>query len=170
MSFWGNANGEKAEIVEDIKPIPAKTLCKCMFEEVVYAEGSDKYGTNEHIKGTLVVIDGEYKNRKIFAKLHINDDKQQKAETHRDALMRLFLLTKTPVPESKPSDGELMQLTMKPITVKTEIWEKEDENGKKVPGGNWVSAYYPADYTGKVEGKTEKKQDAKFEEDDQIPF
>jgi hypothetical protein len=165
MSFWGNASGEKAEIVEDIKPIPAKTLCKCMFEEVVYAEGKSEYGTNEHVKGTLVVIDGEYKNRKIFVKLHIDDDKQEKAELHRDALMRLFLLTKTPVPESKPSDGELMALTMKPLTVRTEVWEMNDKKG------NWVSAYYPADYTGKVEEKKTGTDTPAFNNpDDEIPF
>jgi hypothetical protein len=158
MSFWGKADGQKVELVEDIKPIPAKTICKCMFEEVVYAEGKSEYGTNEHIKGTLVVIDGEHKNRKIFAKLHINDDKPEKAEAHLDALMRLYLLTKTPVPESKPGDGELMQLTMKPLSVRTELWKMNDKQG------NWVSAYYPADYVG------EKKAEPTFADGDVMPF
>lgn len=160
MSFWGNSTGQREEIVEEIKPIPAKTIVKCMFEEVVYAEGSSEYGTNEHIKGTLVVIDGPYKNRKIFSKLHINDAKEEKAQVHIDALMRLFLLTKTPVPKAQPTGGELMKLTMKPLSVRVELW---DMNGKK---GNWVSAYYPSDFVVPVVDDATPA----INEDDQISF
>lgn len=158
-NFWGNSTGERAEVVEDIKPIPAKTICKVMFEEVVNKDGKEEYNTNDHVSGTLVVIDGEYKNRKVFTKLHINDDKEEKKLVHRDALMRLYLLTKTPIPAAAPTDAELMQLCMKPFKVRVEVWKTNDKEG------NWVSAYYPADYVGE-----QPKAGVAFGSSDIVPF
>ena len=154
-SFWGNSTGEKAELQTKIPPIPDRTIVPVILEEAK----NDVYNGESFIKLTVVVIDGEYRNRKLFPKLKIYDDNSEKAETHRNALMWLLKATDTPVPEGAPEDKDLMQMCMKnkPFKCRVKVW---DMDGKT---GNWVSSYYPISYEEPVSAP-----DVNL--DDEIPF
>lgn len=144
MSFWNTsegkqATGNEAELVKEIQPIPDKTICRVMIDEGKW----DEYQGERYISIAWSVIDGDYKNRKVFQKLKVYDSKATKADTHKEALMRLFMLTKTEVPQGEPTDMQLMKLAMKPLQIRCRVWEIEDSQTGDTKRGNWVDAIYP---------------------------
>lgn len=143
MSFWSLSTGQQAASVTsaemgggDMEPIPNGTLLRCIITEAKY---DDTPNDGRVIKLRWDVIDGEYKKRVVFQKVHVfsaDAKKKDKAinmlaaiDTNAGgALMKLG---------REPSDFDLAtNLTNKPMTIRVRIWETEDKTKK----GNWVDA------------------------------
>lgn len=139
MSFWNLSTNEAltADGAFDsnpaMTPIPDGSQLRACIEEAKW----DDYQGDTFIKLTWTVLDGEFKNRKVFHKVKVKDsDKNRKDKAIRmlaaiDAnaggnLMRLG---------KEPNDMELTaNLANKPMAIKVAIWEIDGKSG------NWVMA------------------------------
>jgi hypothetical protein len=122
---------------EEIKPIPAKTKVKAAIEEVKW----DEYEGDEYINITWSVLDGEYKNRKIFQKVRVKDSDAKK----RDKAIRMLVAIDSNAKGGlvalgrEPMEHELQSALMhKPMCIMLQVWKIDDKEG------NWVSAVSPA--------------------------
>lgn len=122
---------------EEIKPIPAKTKVKAAIEEVKW----DEYEGDEYINITWSVLDGEYKNRKIFQKVRVKDNDPKK----RDKAIRMLVAIDSNAKGGlvalgrEPMEHELQSALMhKPMCIMLQVWKIDDKEG------NWVSAVSPA--------------------------
>ena len=166
--FWGNTTVQQEGVQTSVEsePMPEGTTVTVVLEEAK----NDEYQGTETAKMTLVIIDGEYKKRKIFAKLKIKDDDDNKASLAKQALMWLFKTTETTLPQGMPTDQDLMSMCMKnkPFKVKLGLWcIEKDDNGEKLAiakKGNFVRAWLPMSHVEEV-----KQVDA-FGKDDEVPF
>lgn len=122
----------------DFAPIPKNTVVKVIAENVKWSQFDPD---PEYIEIQWSVVDGEYKNRKIFQKLKTQDADPQKAKKamlmlgaiNHNAKGNLHALV------SKPTDAELCSaLTFKPMFLKLGVWEMDVNSEKK--SGNWVVA------------------------------
>lgn len=123
-----------------MEPIPAKTQLKAMIDEAKWAD-IEKTG-EAYISLRWTVLDGTYKNRKIFQKVRVNNVDAKK----RDKDMRMLAAIDANAGgmlrgiESEPSDLELMKaLCNKMMAIIVQVWNDEAGN----PKGNWVSAVSP---------------------------
>lgn len=121
---------------EEIKPIPAKTKVKAAIEEVKW----DEYEGDEYINITWSVLDGEYKNRKIFQKIRVKDNDSKK----RDKAIRMLVAIDSNAKGGlvalgrEPMEHELQSALMhKPMCIMLQVWKIDDKEG------NWVSAVSP---------------------------
>lgn len=154
MSFWNLSDNTAANqgvtgAFEtgggDMEPIPSNTQLPAMIEEASW----DEYQGNRFIKIKWKVMDGEYKKRVIYHKIHIfgnptakdvqaNSDKAKRMLAAIDAnaggqLMQI---------QAEPTDMDLAKcLSNKMMTIMVQVWEMDTDNGKK--SGNWVSAVAP---------------------------
>lgn len=150
MSFWKlNDENEKIDPKSgsfetgggNIDPIPAGTQVKAAIDEIKW----DEYQGDEFIKARWTVLDGEFKNRKIFHKIQVNAGDTKKADKHKRMLAAIATnagggLLKL---KDKPTDGELQQhLLHKPMALMLQVWEMDGDDGQK-KSGNWVSAVSP---------------------------
>ena len=155
MSFFdfGNTaenNGTFETSSGDIKPIPKGTIVKAIAEEAKWFGG--EYGP-EFVSIKWQVTEGEYKNRKIFQKIHTQSDDPNKSKKAQMMLGAINHNANGGLEKlaHKPTDAELNNaLTFKPMMLKLEVWEiKEDrDTGAKLPQeewkyGNWVSMVSP---------------------------
>ena len=144
MSFWNLSDGAQAaqqtsfESLTDIEPIPSKTVAKAIISEAKWGE----YQGDRYIDLTWTIIDGSYKNRKIFQKVRVNDADPKKVDKAKRMLAAiatnagggLFAL------KSEPTSSDLAQhLTMKPMCITLMVWAFEDEQTGETKKGNWVS-------------------------------
>jgi hypothetical protein len=167
-NFWGDTQVQKSgvETSVEVEPIPEGEIVTVILEEAK----NDEYNGTETVKLALVIIDGEYKKRKVFPKLKIYDENQDKATLQRQALMWLFRITDTELPQGIPTDQDLMGMAMKqkPFKVKLGLWViDKDDNGEQLAQpkkGNFVRAWLPVDHV------EEKKESTGFSETEQIPF
>ena len=138
-NFWNTSDNKAVESTGTfnsntaMEPIPNGSKLRACIEEAKW----DDYEGESFIKLTWTVLDGEYKNRKVFHKVKVKDmDSGRKDKAIRmlaaiDAnaggnLMRLG---------KEPNDMELMaNLTNKPMAIKVGVWEINDKKG------NWVQA------------------------------
>jgi len=151
MSFWNTSENEKitgsTEFETgggDMEVIPAKTEVKAAIDEVKW----DEYQGDRYIKARWSVVDGEYKNRKIFQKIRVFDSDSKKADKAKKMLAAIATnagggLLKI---DGEPNDGQLQQhLLHKPMVLLLQVWtipasETDDGVEKK---GNWVSKVAP---------------------------
>ena len=119
-----------------IEPIPSNTNAPAIIEGAEWKE----YEGDNYINLTWAIVDGEYKGRKVFQKLRVEDASPQK----RDRALKMLSAIDSNCGGylrqlgAKPSDIDLkMRLSNKPMTIKVEIWEINDKSG------NWVSAIAP---------------------------
>lgn len=154
MSFWTTSNGQNATTQQnngtcevgggDLTPIPAGSKLIAIVEEAKY-DTAKVFGTEiEHDILSLKwkVIDGEFKNRVIFQKLHClagsNPEK-------RDNALNMLLAIDTNAGGKIVALGRDPQeidfatlLTNKPMIIRVEVWETED----KSKSGNWINGVF----------------------------
>lgn len=127
----------------DIVPIPSKTQCLAAIDESKW----DIYNDEEYISLRWnVLAPSEYKNRKIFQKIKVqeaDEKKRQKAikmlaAIDFNAKGGLMSIGKTPTNESMQK-----ALMNKPMVIMLQIWAIEDKETGETKRGNWVSAVSP---------------------------
>ena len=138
MSFFNNIEVSTTfTSQEDIKPIPDNTNAKAIIDDIAWAE----WEGDQYINARWEIIDGEYKNRKIFQKIKVKDVDPKKREKAIKMLGAIDAncggaLMKA---NAEPDDFDLAtNLVNKPMLIKIKTWEI---NGKS---GNWVCAVAPA--------------------------
>ena len=155
MSFWQKSTGEtlnsqtaKTEYQSgtDLAPIPKGTLLKAMPTEAKWSE----YEGQRFINIRWDVIDGEYKKRIVFQKLHVCDSDSAKRDRAIDMLAAIDMNAtggKLMALGREPSDIDLMSnLCNKPMIIRVQVWTQEKKvivNGKEetdVKQGNWIDS------------------------------
>lgn len=161
MSFWTKEQQQSASGSFEMgggSLIPENTNLLAAIDEI----GWRTYEGDRYINARWVVLDGDYKGRKVFHKIKVEDGDEAKADRAKRMLLaidanaggKLAKLTQ------EPSDQDLMgALLNKPMVIKVGIWETN--NGKS---GNWVMAVSPS---GGAKTATAVRQ---APADDDIPF
>lgn len=149
----------------DFAPIPKGTIVKVIAEEVTWEQFN---ADPEFISIKWSIVEGDYKNRKVFQKIRVQDSDPQKAQKANQMLGAINHNAKGGLEKlaHKPSDQELTNaLTFKPMLLKLEVWLIKQDDGT-TKQGNWVSAVSSAQ--GGVSAPTAPK--ATVEKDDDLPF
>lgn len=157
MSFFTMSDGQQAQggsyEVAGSEPIPSGTQLRAIIDEIKW----DEYEGEQYISARWSVIDGEYKNRKVFQKIKVAETDANK----RDKALRMLAAIDTnaggriQASGQSPTDMDLQQNLMnKMMIIKVQTWEMNDRKG------NWVSAVAPA-----VQG-----QQATASIDSDVPF
>ena len=144
-NFWELPDGEQLDNTGsfeigggDFEPIPKNTQLKACIVEAKWDDHEGDY----YISLTWEVLDGEYKNRKVFQKIRCEDAEPKKrakaikmlAGIDTNAGCKLRALGK------KPTDAALVScLCGKPMLITVQVWEMQDRGMK----GNWVSRVAP---------------------------
>jgi hypothetical protein len=139
MSFWANIEQKTNFDAGNAEPLPDGTSVLAAPVEA----GWKTYDFEDYVNIQWSVLAPEqYKNRRIFQKVKVNDkDKGDKAKRMLAAIDanaggKLFALGK------EPTDQDLTQcLVGKPMMLKLGVW---DMNGKT---GNWIQAVAPRSAT-----------------------
>ena len=145
MSFWTTEALASTGTVEtgggSIEPIPAKTQVKAAIDEAKW----DSYDGDEYISLRWTVLaPADYKNRKIFQKIKVNDP--AKSEKAKKMLGAIAVnagggLLKT---AGEPSDSDLQKhLLNKPMALLLQVWKIKPEDGSDEMTGNWISSVSP---------------------------
>ena len=140
--FWSVSNGQltSSGTFENngADPIPANTNLKACIDEIEWETAKPEYGGDQYIKARWTVLDGEYKGRKVFQKLRVNDaEKRDKAIRMLAAIDancggRLMASGQTP-------DDSMLQMALcnHPMVIKVQVYDINDTKG------NWVSMVSP---------------------------
>lgn len=150
MSFWALETTTEQENIGtfmmsngDIEPIPKNTQVLAFIDEIKW----DEFQGDSYISARWNVIKPEeYKNRKIFQKIRVNDDDPKKADKAKRMLMAIDFNAKGGLAASgKEPTTEMMQakLTNKPMVIMLQIWAIEDKETGEMKKGNWISAVAP---------------------------
>lgn len=150
MSFWDlNDKSEKLSndgLFEsgggDFDPIPAKTQVKAMIDEIKW----DSYEGDRYINASWTVLAPEqYKNRKIFQKIRVEDGDSKKQDKAKRMLAAVAVNAGGGLLKVKgiPQDTDLQKhLTMKPMVIMLQVWKIKGDDGEE-KSGNWISAVSP---------------------------
>lgn len=117
-------------------PIPNNTQLKSIIEEAKW----DEYDSQKYISLKWSVIDGEFKNRKIFQKIRVMDTDAKKADKAKTMLAAIdsnaggALMSAGVMPDDMSLSINLMN---KPMAIVVAIWEIDDKKG------NWIKAVSP---------------------------
>jgi len=152
VSFWLNEENTAEENLGqfemgggEIAPIPNKTQVLAFIDEIKW----DEYQGDSYISARWNIIKPEeYKNRKIFQKIRVNDAKDEKAAKAKRMLMAIDYNAKGGLAASgKDPTTEMMQskLTNKPMVIMLKVWAIEDKETGEMKRGNWISAVSPKD-------------------------
>lgn len=196
MSFWdlsdntaiADTTGEFETGGGDMTPIPGNTNVLAIADEAKW----DDYEGDRYISLRWSVMAPEdYKNRKVFQKIRVEDSDTKKADKAKRMLAAIDANAGGKLLSSgKEPDDEMLTkcLVNKPMVLKLQVWKiTEDRNtGEKLDEpkqGNWVSAVSPRKKGGGQEAaKAKPKAAPKKEEsatpdpgvdeemDDEIPF
>jgi hypothetical protein len=125
----------------NFEPIPAGTQLIAAIKDAGI-ENTDRDG--DFIKLQWGVLDGEYKNRVVFQKIHVFSDDAKKAEKAKRMLAAIDAncggaLMKARVEPT--GDSIRAALLAKPMYITVMVWEMEGDNG--FMSGNWVNAVAP---------------------------
>lgn len=117
-------------------PIPNNTQLKVIIEEAKW----DEYEQDRYISLKWSVIDGEFKNRKIFQKIKVLEQDPKKSDKAKTMLAAIdsnaggALMSAGVMPDDMSLSINLMN---KPMAIVVAIWEIDDKKG------NWVKAVSP---------------------------
>ena len=120
------------------EPMPKNTQLKVIIEEAAWT--SSQHEEKEFISLTWLCIDGEFKKRKVFQKLHVlhpDTKKSDKAKTMLaaiDANAGGALMASGTMPDDMALSINLMN---KPMAIVLDVWEIDGKSG------NWVKAVAP---------------------------
>jgi hypothetical protein len=179
MSFWDLSSGEDVADVGNkfesgggtMEPIPNGTTALAIIDEAKWDH--DQEGNQFLSLRWSVLNPSEYKNRKIFQKLWVTDDKpnQKEPEKYRDKQKKMFFAVdancggKLGKSNKTPTDEVLSSsLCNKPMMIKIMVWEAEKKDGT-TGRGNWIAAVAPRG-NGAAAAATRKAET----EDDDTPF
>lgn len=138
-----NNNGTMEMGGGDIEPIPAKTQVLAAIDEIKW----DSYEGDEYISARWVVLKpDEFKNRRIFQKIRVNEDDAKK----RDKAIKMLaaidhnakggLIAKG----EKPTDASMQKgLLNKPMILMLQVWAIENKETGDMKKGNWISSVSP---------------------------
>jgi len=139
MSFWQSLEGGNGTAeIGGSEPIPAGTQLVAMIDEAKH----DEYDGERYVSLRWAVLDGPFKNRKVFHKLKVYQKDEQKANKARQMLGAIDVNAGGNLRKlgREPSDGELlMAVGMKPMLIKVGVWKLDD--GRE---GNWIQSVSPA--------------------------
>jgi len=126
MSFWNTSDGKAIDGEKDVDlsspgfdPIPKGTIAPMIIEEAKWSPGWQKPEDGSYPFGekcvqiTSSIIDGEFKNRKLWTSLSPYHPDKGTGDRHKQAMARLFSLCKVVMPQGEPTDADLSTLTMK---------------------------------------------------------
>jgi len=159
MAFWDLSDGEDVSSSTNgefdagggnMEVIPDNTSVKAIIDEAKWAKTQDE---DEYISLRWTILaPEEFKNRKVFQKIWVADDKPgaKDAEKTRDKAKRMLAAIdlnaggKLLAGGKRPTDETLTGgLTNKPMVIKIMVWEMEDRATGKMNQGNWVGAVSP---------------------------
>ena len=125
----------------NFEPIPAGTQLIAAIKDATI-ENTERDG--DFIKLQWGVLDGEYKNRVVFQKVHVFSDEAKKAEKAKRMLAAIDAncggaLMKARVEPT--GDSIRAALLAKPMYITVMVWEMEGDKG--FMSGNWVNAVAP---------------------------
>lgn len=164
MSFWQLSDGEDAAKTGgtfevgggDMEPIPSGSSVLAIVDDARWREAFGDESKQYIELRWSVLKPEEYKNRKVFQKLWVEDldpnaKDEQAATRKRDKARRLLAaidhnaggkLTSNP---NRPTDDSLMMcLANKPMVLSLQVWSMEDrDNPGQKRQGNWVSKVGP---------------------------
>ena len=145
-NFWDteepiSATGEFEAGGGNFEPIPSGTQLIAAIKDAAI-ENTDRDG--DFIKLQWGVLDGEYKNRVVFQKIHVFSDDAKKAEKAKRMLAAIDAncggaLMKARVEPT--GDSIRAALLAKPMYITVMVWEMEGDKGPM--SGNWVNAVAP---------------------------
>ncbi len=145
-NFWEteepiSATGEFEAGGGNFDPIPSGTQLIAAIKEAMI-DHTERDG--DFIKLQWGVLDGEYKNRVVFQKIHVFSDDAKKAEKAKRMLAAIDAncggaLMKARVEPT--GDSIRAALLAKPMYITVMVWEMEGDKG--LMSGNWVNAVAP---------------------------
>lgn len=181
MSFFdfGNTqenNGTFETAGADFAPIPKGTIVKAIAEEAKWYGGEYE---PEFISIKWQIVDGEYKKRKIFQKLHTQSDDPNKAKKAQMMLGAINFNANGGLEKlvHKPTDADLNNaLTFKPMMLKLDVWVTKEDFQTKEPlpqsewkSGNWISMVSPVGSV-QQQSQAQKATTNNYDESDNLPF
>lgn len=155
-SFWGLSDGKKPEKTTSFETggfdlIPDNTTALAIIDEAGWRAGGE-YGPDYISVRWTILAPAEFKNRKIFQKIKVNDEKPGTADNAKRMLMAMDTIAggKLATIDREPEDEELIAaLVNRQMVIKLKVWtlyKQEFKNGKKVDTdeiekqGNYVAA------------------------------
>lgn len=175
MSFWKLSDGNVAEKtatheVGGFELIPEGTSLLAVIDEAQWKSGYEGAPDVISIRWSVLAPE-EYKNRKVFQNLKVNDAKETTADNAKRMLMAIDTNAggKLSELEHEPDDNDLMAALMnKSMIISLGVWSHE---GKE---GNWVRAVAPRNKkpdAPKAAASTKAKaKPTAAQLDDEIPF
>jgi hypothetical protein len=173
MSFWNTSDQDNAAKTGadynmgggDMEPIPANTRLKAMIEEAHW----DERNGEQYINLRWTVLEPEtYKNRKVFQKLRVMDQKPEKADKAKRMLAAIDANAggQLAQQDQAPTDMNLANaLINKPMLIEVQVWELVgDDNQTRT--GNWVSRVSSASQAQTQQAPAREPGS----DDDNIPF
>ena len=148
MSFWNLSDGKTVEAQKDfdanpaLEPMPDGTCAISALDSIKWEIKEFEGVSDELIEARWVVLDGEFKGRKVYHKIRILDGDTKKADKAKKMLAaidanaggELFANV-----TSRPTDEQLaMYLLGKPMITRYSVWSMAEKTG------NWVSAVAPS--------------------------
>src|SRR5690606_23555613 len=144
MSFWNIEKPKDGNFETgggDMEPIPKNTSVLAAPDEAKWDEhNGDRYISIRW----AVMAPAEYKNRKIFHKLRVEDEDPKKQEKAKRMLAAIDANAggKLMKAGEEPTDKSLtVALCNKPMVLKLQVWEMEINGEER--SGNWISAVSP---------------------------
>ena len=135
-----NFNANEVEPATDFEPIPAGKYIACI---VASEMRPTKNGNGSYLELTFEVLEGEYKGRKLWARLNLDNPSQMAVKIARAALSSLCRA----VGVMQPRDS--IELHNLPLTISVKLKKRED-NGEL---SNVISGY-----SRKEDGKGQPQQ------------
>lgn len=143
MTFWqtdlGPITGDPKEAyatISTFQTIPNDTHTFAKIESFKNKE----YNGSPYLQIEWTIIEGEFKNRRVFQKLHVFDPDNKKRHRFLNMLMLLHKMYNLPHKDNPPADEDLMLFETKIAGIKIQETEPNSE-GKQY---NWVSQIHPA--------------------------
>lgn len=116
------------------EPIPDKTVLRCVITVCEWAKASDEACQNfgvapDYISVNYQVVDGLYKNRKIFQGLHIFHSDPKKADRAKRMFSAIDGVTNAGICAggNLPANRDLARISNKPIFIKVGLMQNKDK-------------------------------------------
>lgn len=145
MSFWNIEKPKDGNFETgggDMEPIPKNTSVLAAPDEAKW----DEYQGDRFISVRWAIMaPAEYKNRKIFQKIRVEDADPKKQEKAKRMLAAIDANAggKLMAAGEEPTDKSLtIALCNKPMVLKLQVWEFTGDDGQ-LRSGNWISAVSP---------------------------
>lgn len=144
MSIWNLSDNSKIdnntttyEVSGGGAPIPDGTQLRAIIDEASWAEWQGE----QYINLRWCVVEGEFKNRKVFHKVKLFEPDVKKADKARRMLAAIDANAGGNLIKlgRDPEDSDLSQhLCYKPMVIRVQVWEIDGKSG------NWVSMVAPS--------------------------